>query len=120
MIARLVGIALGVWLYVAPAVLGYGDPAAANDRLIGPLVFSLSFVGLWEVVRFLRWWVVPPGAWMVLAPLVLGYDDVAAIVSSVLVGAATVATAWFGGEVSSRFGGGWSALWGEPADERAG
>ncbi|HSL58490.1 MAG TPA: hypothetical protein VK866_11660 [Acidimicrobiales bacterium] len=120
MIARWVGIALGLWLYVAPAVLGYGDPAAVNDRLVGPLIFSISFIALWEVVRPLRWWVVPAGVWMVVAPLVLGYDDTAAIVSSVAVGVATVATAWFGGQTSSTFGGGWSALWGDPVDDRAG
>lgn len=110
MIARLVAVAAGVWLMFAPAVLGYGDPAAANDRIFGPLGASFAFVAIWAVTRPLRWATLPIGLWLVAAPFLLGYDDTAAVISSVTAGVLMAGTTPFGGEVRVEQGGGWSAL----------
>lgn len=110
MIARLVAVSAGIWLMFAPAVLGYGDPAAVNDRIFGPIGASFAFVAIWEVLRPLRWGALPAGAWLVLAPLILGYDTTGAIVSSVAAGMVMAVSAFFGGATRAAYGGGWSTL----------
>lgn len=94
--ARLVAVAVGIWLMLAPAALGYGDPGATNDRISGPIIGGFAFVAIWEVVRPLRWATLPFGAWLVLAPLVLGYGHLVAGVNSVACGAAVVLSAPLG------------------------
>lgn len=115
MIARVPAIVAGVWLMFAPAVLGYGDPAAVNDRIFGPVAASVAFVALWPVVRELRWLNVPVALWLFLAPVVLTYDDVAAVVSTELVALVLAVTTPLGPS-DERFGGGWSSLWAPTAD----
>lgn len=110
MIARLLGVAAGVWLMFSPAVLGYGDPAAANDRIFGPIGASLAFVAMWEVVRALRWGALPVGLWLVGSPFALGYTDTSAVFSSLAAGAVMAATAPLGGRIKQRYGGGWRTL----------
>ena len=63
----------GIWLMMSPAVLGYADPARANDRIIGPIVASLATIAMWEVSRPLRWVNVVLGAWLLVAPWLLGH-----------------------------------------------
>lgn len=108
--ARVAAILAGVWLMFAPAVLGYGDPAAANDRIFGPIGAAFAFVAIWGVLRSLRWGTMPVGVWLVVSPFVIGYGIPEATVSSVLAGAVMMATAPLGAEVSESYGGGWSAL----------
>lgn len=110
MIARLAAVAAGVWLMFSPAVLGYGDPAAVNDRIFGPIGASFAFVAIWEVVRPLRWGTLPVGAWLVFAPLVLGYSSPEPIISSVVAGATMAVAAFLGGEIRESYGGGWLTL----------
>lgn len=110
MIARMVTLVAGVWLMFAPAVLGYGDPAAANDRIFGPIAASVAFVAIFEVVRALRWLTLPVGVWLIIAPFFLGYNDIAAVVSSVVAGVVIAATAPLGGEIRQAYGGGWRTL----------
>lgn len=110
MIARLLAVAAGVWLIFAPAVIGYGDPAAANDRIFGPIGGSMAFVAMWEVLRFLRWGTLPVGLWLLVAPFVLGYEETGAVVSSLATGAVMAGTAFVGGDLEQRYGGGWRSL----------
>lgn len=110
MIARVVAVASGIWLMFSPALLGYGDPAAANDRIFGPIGGAFAFVAIWEVVRPLRWATLAVGVWLVFAPFVLGYADVAPTVSSVVAGVVMAATAPLGGESRRVYGGGWKSL----------
>ncbi len=109
MIARLVAVSAGVWLIVAPAALGYGGVAAANDRIFGPIAAAFAFVAIWQVVRPLRWATLPIGVWLVAAPAVLGYGDGAAI-STMVAGLSIIVTAPVRGPVPQRYGEGWSAL----------
>jgi hypothetical protein len=109
-IARFVAVAAGIWLMFAPAVFGYGDPAASNDRIFGPIGAAFAFVALWEVTRPLRWGTLPVGIWLVAAPMVLGYDAGTAFLSSIGAGLVMAATAFFGGETKQSYGGGWSTL----------
>ena len=52
-----------------PVVLDYGDPAATNDRVVGPIAGALAFVACWDVLMALRWPTIPCGAWLVAAPV---------------------------------------------------
>lgn len=109
-IARLITVAAGAWLMFSPAVLGYGDPAATNDRIFGPIGAAFAFVAMWEVLRSLRWGTLPVGAWLVVAPLILGYGTTGSILSSVGAGLLMSASAFLGGEKRGVYGGGWSTL----------
>ncbi|MFP3913634.1 MAG: hypothetical protein ACLFWM_02070 [Actinomycetota bacterium] len=121
MLYRLVAVAAGIWLMLAPAVLGYGDPAAANDRLIGPALAASAFVSMWPVMRPFRWVAAPLAAWLILAPFLLGYAEVAATASSLLSGTVAAASTPPGRADPGRFGGGWRTLWsGGPAEPGSG
>lgn len=95
---------------VSPSVLGYGDPAQAHDRIVGPVIAGAAFVAIWEVVRPVRWLAAPFALWLLVAPWILGYPPDATI-SSIAVGVVTVVTAPLGKGDPSRFGGGWKTLW---------
>lgn len=110
MIARLVAVAVGIWLMFAPAVLGYAGVAADNDRIVGPIGAAFAFVAIWEVMRPLRWVTLPVGIWLVIAPVVLGYDDAGAIISSIAAGVVMAGSAFLGGNVDPTFGGGWRSV----------
>ena len=108
-IARLLNIALGVWLMVAPAVLGYTTPASINDRIVGPLVITIATVALWEVTRALRWVNLLLGIWLLVAPWLLVYP-LRPLVNSLIVGLIIGALALVHGKITGRYGGGWSSL----------
>jgi hypothetical protein len=107
---RLVAVAVGVWLVVAPSVLDHGGRAEASDRTVGPVVAALSFVALWELGRGLRLVTLPLGVWLVLAPLVLWYGDLVAGVNSALCGLLIILTAPMDRWGTDGFGGGWAAV----------
>lgn len=115
MLLRLITVIAGVWLIFAPAVLGYDDPAAANDRLVGPAVAGSAFVAIWGVLRPVRWLAAPFGLWLLVAPFILGYGDPAPTISSVVTGIVVLVTTPPGREDPAQFGGGWRSLWSEQA-----
>lgn len=123
---RLVNVALGVWLMVAPAVLGYSTTsqlASSSDRIIGPLVLSTAIAAIWPEIRPLRWVNAVLGVLAVLAPIVLGpiYGwPVAGAMSSIMSGVAILGFAVIRGEVDSRFGGGWRSIWRDDIDTISG
>ena len=106
---RLASVAIGIWLMAAPAVLGYGDPARANDRVVGPIVVSVACVAIWEVARALRWANAVVALWLLIAPWVLGHDSIATA-NSVAAGMLLLTLATIRGPMRQRFGGGWRAL----------
>jgi hypothetical protein len=107
--SQLVATALGLWLMAAPAVLGYGDPARMNDRIVGPIIASFAFIAVWEVTRSLRWVNVLSGLWLIVAPWILDFGT-AATVNSIVVALGVLIAASTGGSVSQSFGGGWWAV----------
>lgn len=109
--AGLLCVAIGVWLMVAPAVLRSGGLAATNDRIVGPIVASVAFVALWDVVRPLRWLNVAPALWLLVAPWILGYQDTVSTANSVGAGLVALASVVVRGPSRGRFGGGWTAVW---------
>lgn len=114
---RLITIITGVWLIFAPALLDYGDPAAANDRLVGPAVAGSAFVAIWAVLRPVRWVAAPFGLWLLIAPFVLGYGEMSSLLSSVVAGAVILVTTPPGKADPGQFAGGWRSLWSSPRSE---
>lgn len=109
MFAQIPLIFAGLWLMLAPAVLGYGDPAATSDRIAGPILAAVAFLATFAITRGLRWLNLPVGVWLVVAPWLLDFSG-AAIVSSVVCGLAALVLAPLGSPDQGRYGGGWVAL----------
>lgn len=118
MYAQLLVAAVGLWLMAAPAVLGYGDPAATSDRVAGPLLVSVGVIAAWEITRSVRWVALPVGLWLLAAPWLLGYPGDATVSSSVA-GVVAVGLSFVHGEIRASFAGGWDSLWrsGDPAQK---
>ena len=109
--ARIVNVALGIWLMASPAVLGYAAPAETNDRIVGPLIATFAIIAISGVTRPLRWVNTVAGAWLLVAPWILAYDATSTIVNNMLVGVVVIACSLVKGTVEDEFGGGWSSLW---------
>lgn len=109
-IPPILSAAIGLWLMAAPAVLGYGDPAATSDRIAGPVAATFGIIAIWDVVRPMLRLNLPFGAWLVLAPWALGFG-LAATVNSLACGVLLAALSLVPMETSGRYGGGWSSLW---------
>lgn len=89
--ARIVNIALGVWLMIAPWALTYDYAISrTNDIWVGILVALAALVGLaWQPARFAN---TALGAWLIIAPFALGYAAwEAAAINDVVVGAVVLA-----------------------------
>lgn len=109
--AQMINVGLGLWLMAAPALIGYGDPARTNDRIVGPLVASFAVISIWEVTRPIRWVNVALGMLLLIVPWALGYGDVIETLHSFAVGALIAALAAIRGRITQSFDGGWSSLW---------
>lgn len=108
--AQLASALCGVWLMVAPALLGYAGVPAANHRIVGPLVASFAVIAMAQETRPTRWLNVPLGLWLMLSPLLLAYGD-SAYFNGMVAGLLIMGLSLIKGKVNSRFGGGWSAIW---------
>lgn len=117
--ARILSVLCGFWLMAAPAVLDYGNPARANDRITGPIAAAFAIIAIWQATRPLRVVDAVAGVWLVFAPLVWGYGPGLATLNSVVVGLVLVALAFVRGAANERIGGGWSSLWRSPPPPRA-
>jgi hypothetical protein len=88
----------GIWLIVAPFILGYVDSAAiTNDVIVGILLGGLSLVRLFSNFRpsWLSWANIVLGFWLIIAPFVLGYTLAASQWNDIIVGIVVVALgAW--------------------------
>lgn len=106
--ARLVTVAIGIWLMAAPAVLGYGGALATSDRIVGPTLASFALVAAWPILTGLRWVGFPLSAWMAAAPWLLGGPWLARIAGT-LAGLAVLCLTLVPGP-TVRAGGGWRGL----------
>jgi hypothetical protein len=89
-------IVAGVWLIIAPFVLGYSVVPAAlwNDLLVGLAIIVLSATrtaGEGYRMAWPSWTNVALGVWLILAPFILGYSTITAalwndIILGVIVG----------------------------------
>ena len=69
----MVGAVLGLWLFVSPWVLDYGEMTATqNAVVVGFLLIATEFVTLSMFRVWEEWINVILGAWLVVSPWVLG------------------------------------------------
>jgi hypothetical protein len=101
---------LGVWLMLAPAVLGFDGAARVDALVVGPLLAAAGIIALSAITRAVRRLALPLGAWLVAAPVWMPHGSVAAT-DSVIVGVVAAALAFVRVPTDERFGGGWRALW---------
>lgn len=86
--------ALGCWLMVAPAVLGYSSAVMLwSDQIAGAAIVVLGLLALSWRLAPVRWVTGLVGVWLLLAPLLFWAPDAAAYLNGMLVGAATIALA---------------------------
>ena len=87
----LLSVAFGIWLIIAPSVLGSTGAAAHSDQLVGALIVTAAVISLAEVGRTIRLLNILFAAWVLAAPWILGgatsvarWND--AIVAVVMIG----------------------------------
>lgn len=84
----------GIWLFVAPWVLGTNTELAAswNEWVLGVLVFALAWWALAQPNhRVIEWPQAVLGVWLIVSPWIVGFTGVtAAAWNTVLVGAGVV------------------------------
>jgi hypothetical protein len=95
---------LGIWLMVAPPVLGSQGTAANSDYLIGALVVTFAVIAWAEVTRSARSLNVLFGIWLVVAPWLLAGATSAARWNDMVVGTALVILSLSRGKIRERYG----------------
>ena len=111
--AQIINTFAGLWLIVAPWLLGYGESASQNGYIIGPVIITFSVVAYWEATRVVRKWNWPLAAWLLVAPWILDYNSDAAIISDMAIGIIVLVFSSVRGKIEQGYGGGWSSLWKE-------
>jgi hypothetical protein len=109
---RLVAIAAGIWLMIAPDALDYSGPARTASYIIGPVAATFAAIAISEVTRSVRWVNAAAGITSIVLPWIYGYPA-DALISSIATGAILLAVAVIRGPVHGRYGGGWPALAGK-------
>lgn len=110
-VAQTVVAVVGAWLMVAPAVLGHsGSTLSSSDRIVGPVVLAVGFLGIFPITRILRFLNLLPGAWLLAAPFLLSGGGTAATVSDVVSGLVVLALATVERAPQDQYGGGWDTL----------
>jgi hypothetical protein len=98
-----VSTALGVWLMVAPSVLGTTGSSADSDHLMGALIVTFSVIAWAEVMRAARWLNVLFGVWLLTAPWFLIGGTVTATINDLIVGLMLLFTSLARGTVYERY-----------------
>ena len=88
-----VSTALGLWLMVAPAVLGNTKPVADIDHLGGALIVTVSVITMGEVMRIGRYLTVLLGLLVAGLPWLLGGATESGQINDLLVGLLVAALA---------------------------
>lgn len=94
-----VNAVLGVWLFLAPIVLGYGfvSDAVWNGIFVGTILLIAALVeavGVWRNPT-LAWISFVAGAWLVVAPFVLDYAAAPLLRwNGIIVGVLVMILAW--------------------------
>ncbi|GAB2777128.1 SPW repeat domain-containing protein [Salinimicrobium soli] len=109
--AQIINTIIGLWVMIAPGVLGYGSAASDNGHIVGPIIVTFSITAIWEATRGMRKANYPFAIWLLIAPWILNYNSDVAIISDMLSGILVIIFSSFEGKITQSFGGGWASLW---------
>lgn len=95
-----INLILGIWLIVAPFVLGYtGIISRWNDIVLG---FVVGIVGIVRMVmpqrstNWLNWLSVVFGIWLIIAPFVLSYGSIIPLWNDIILGIVVAVVSFWG------------------------
>ncbi|WP_010628080.1 NAD-dependent epimerase/dehydratase family protein [Halomonas sp. KM-1] len=88
--AHFFNIALGAWLVVSPATLGYDGAMAYSDMASGLLLALFGALSLSLKLLWARWVCAVIGLWVLFAPLVFWSDSAAAYLNGTIVGSLAI------------------------------
>jgi hypothetical protein len=97
--------ALGLWLMLAPTVLGSGAPASHSDHLLGALIVTVAITALADVGRAVRVVNVLLGAWVMVSPWLLEGATSSVVWNDAIVGALVIVLSFPRGRIGERYGG---------------
>lgn len=100
----LASVALGLWLMLAPTVLGSSAPASHSDHLLGALIVTVAITALADVGRAARWVNVLLGAWVMVSPWLLEGAPSTAVWNDTIVGALVIVLSFPRGRIGERYG----------------
>ncbi len=95
---------IGIWVVVAPSVLGFSGTMADNNNLVGALIVMFGIISMSEVMRPARYLFILFGIWLIAAPFILGTDDNAAMWTNLISGAVLIPLAFPKGKVEDKRG----------------
>ena len=85
-----INIVAGLWLIIAPFVLGYSGMSGAlwNDVVLGIGVAVLAIVRVGNPLQYegISWTNFVLGLWLIIAPFVIGYTDTAGLWNDIILG----------------------------------
>lgn len=99
-----INIIAGIWLIVAPFILGFSGALRTNDIIFGIVVAILALirVSMPEDAPWLSWLNMIFGIWLFLSPFFIGYLMVAALWNNIILGiVVAVLAAWSASATSS-------------------
>jgi uncharacterized membrane protein len=100
----LVTIGMGLWLMLAPYVVGSSGRAAHSDHLVGALIVTVTMVALADVGRATRFVNVLLGVWVMLAPWLLEGATAGAVWNGAIAGALVIILSVRRGRIGERYG----------------
>ena len=101
-IASGLSIIVGLWLLIAPSVIGFsGTALATSSYVVGAIIALLAMIRMVSPLQgeWMSWTNGALGLWMILAPFLYGYDTSGMLWSSIIVGLIVAGLAvWSAGE----------------------
>lgn len=97
--------AIGAWVMLAPAVLGYDGPLADNAHFTGALIITFAIISMSEVARSLRFINILFGVWLIASAWIIDSGIGAALWNNILCALALIALAFPKGKIPDKRGG---------------
>jgi hypothetical protein len=107
--AAILSAVSGIWIMIAPTLLGFERTEAVNSYIMGPLITTFAITAIWEVNRSARYFNVFAGLWLVASPFLLEFETIACW-NTVGFGLAITGLSFIKGTVRGKYGGGWRSL----------
>lgn len=98
-------IFIGVWIMLAPSVLGYSGTMADSDHVVGALIVTFGVISMSEVARPARFINILFGGWLIAAPFVFNPDGNSAMWNGIIAGVLLIGLCLPKGKVEDKRGG---------------